>query len=269
MRLFFTVLFYIASAVLVWVADAAIMAFYSQGHTVYEQIFSNVPLVRLIIRGVLSLLLLFIGYLKIRRLIPGNAPYNMFVGNLEENLLNGSAESHKRSQRVLYHGLGLAKHYKLTEREIEGLRILCYCYDMGMVSVPSAVLNKKEQLTPGEREELNAHTRYGAEIVASIKDLAVGAEYVLYHEEYFNGGGVYGLQGRKIPLACRIFQVVWMYDCMVYNSDSHKSLVCDDALLELRYYAGTALDPDVVEVFINMMNKNRFSFEGLKAFSLR
>jgi len=45
-----------------------------------------------------------------------------------------------------------------------------------------------------------------------------------------------------------------MYDCMVYPENSSKPLLCDEALLELRYYSGTVLDPDVVETFIGIMN---------------
>ncbi len=270
MRPVLTGLFYLIAAFLVWGLDGAILAFYSGGEIFQDFIFTKVPLARLIVRGLLSALLLFAGYLKIRRQLASKDIFNIWLGDEKESLFCGCAESHLRPQRLLFHSLRLAKYFKLSQKEKEGLRTLCYCYDIGLVSIPNAVLNKEGELTQKEQEIWDSHTRRGAEIIAAITDLAPGAQYILYHEEYFNGGGIFGLHGRKIPLACRIFQTVWMYDCMIYPPGRQNPLVCDEALLELRYYSGSALDPEVVEAFIRIMGKNSIlSGNRGRVFSLR
>lgn len=262
--------FYMAIAVLVWLVDGAILAFYADSGLYSAYIFAEVSAIRLLVRGLLSGLVLAAGFFRLRKEFMGQDTYGVWLGNERETLFCGSAESHLRAQRLLFHCLRLAKQFKLSAKEKHALRLLCYCYDIGLIGVKSSTIKKQGNFNPDEQADWDSHTQYGAEIAAAIPELAAAAPYILYHEEYYNGGGVYGLQGRKIPKACRIFQTVWMYDCMIYPPPGQRPLICDEALLELRYYSGTALDPGVVEAFIRMMGKNTLlAGSGGRVFSLR
>lgn len=256
MQLLIRALFYMVLALLVWVGDAAILSIFREGSSFLACIFVDVSILRVLVRASLSALCLIWGWHRVRPLLPAKGVLNCVVGEVDAQKRGGSAESHLRSQRLLYHALQLAAAYRLSEEEKQGLSVLCYCYDCGLVSVPIYILNREGRHTPADKEIFDRHVRYGAEIVGSIPALASAAPYILYHEEYFNGGGVHGLVGENIPLPCRIFQTVWMYDCMTYPPAGRRPLICDEALLELRYYAGTALDPEVVETFIRLMGQH-------------
>jgi len=224
-----------------------------------------------ILRWVIALLLLFLTVQRVQTFLRGRRPVQLWRDDdSDETLFSGSAESLNKSCRLLYHALRLAAAFKLPEGEREALRTLCYCYDVGKVAVPCDVLADSQLKEEERRRKYESHTQLGADILTAIPELAPAAQLVLHHHEYFNGGGYLGVTGRHIPLPCRIFQVVWAYDCMIYPAGRAKALVCDEALLELRYYAGSAFDPEVVEAFIKLMSRNGlFSGLGIREFSLR
>jgi len=182
----------------------------------------------------------------------------------------GSAESRDRSRRLVYYSLAMAKRYNLPKKEMDKLRILCYCHDIGLFIVSDKIVRRKRSLGEFDQKLLDQHIELGTEIVAAIKPFSKAADLVRCHEEKYNGGGYLGLAGKKIPLACRIFRVALMYDYLTVPFNQKRALVCDEALNELRYYEGNELDPEVVDVFRQIMG-NHFVLRDLREriFSIR
>jgi len=269
-RLIVPILAYLAVICAFWIVDAGILSFYKEGLDFGSALFGGASLPRLLFRGLATALLLYLLINKIRQFFQSNQTYNFWMAGGDEFLYNGSAESDKRSQRLLYHCLRLANVFKMKNKDKENLRLLCYCYDLGKIGVPLAVIEKDAPLTPSEQELWDKHVELGAQIASIIKPLSSAANLIMHHEEYYSGGGYLGVRDRHIPLACRIFKVVWMYDCMIYPNGRCRPMLCDEALLELQYYAGSALDPGVVDAFINMMSRpNLLQGYGKKVFSFR
>jgi hypothetical protein len=260
-----------AGGLLFWVADAFFYSFYNAGVTFASAMWLGVTPFHFVLRLMIAALLLFLTFLRTRAFLIRHRPAQLLreTGGGDE-LFFGSAESQNQNRRLLYHALRLAAYFKLPAEERSTLRTLCYCYDIGKVGVPYDVLEDSHLKEDIRRREYESHAELGAEILAAIPELSAAADLVLHHHEYFNGGGYLGVNGRHIPLPCRIFQVVWAYDCMVYPIGRSKAFICDDALLELRYYSGTAFDPEVVEAFIKLMSKNSL-LAGMekRAFSMR
>ena len=254
----------------VWIFDAAILSYYRAGATVFTALWGDASFLRIIFRIVISVLIFLPGFEKTYGLWQSRNVLNVWQGGCQENLYRGSAESSNKSCRMLYYSMILAKHFKMNTRQRSDLRTLCFCYNVGKIDIPNYLIMKKGDLSENEKKIWDRYLETGAEIIKSIPELASASSIMRYHREYYNGGGPLGVAGKKIPLACRIFQVVWMFDCMIYPQGHHRPLVFDEALLELRYYAGSALDADVVEAFIKIMGrKSIFQDAGGRVFSWR
>ena len=270
MRRFLPVVWYVLGAAAVWFVDAMLFSFYDGGVSFSSALWDGMPLYHLIIRIAAVIFILFLGYCKFYELWKQASPASVWrEPDAREDILWGCAESHDKSRRILYQSLKLAEYFKMNDAQKNDLRILCYCYDMGKVALPFEVLesNPRGELA---QEIYDRHMALGAELAGCFTELRSAALLIKYHHEYYNGSGPYGMRGKHIPLACRIFQVVWAFDSMLYPVGRTRSLICDEALLELRYYSGTAFDPEVVEAFITKMSKHTI-LSGIKRgeFSLR
>ncbi len=85
--------------------------------------------------------------------------------------------------------------------------------------------------------------------------MATAAEIVRCHHEMFDGTGYpEGLAGEKIPLAARAFSVVDAFDAMTTDRPYRAAMSLDQAGAELVKMAGTQFDPEVVAVFVPMID---------------
>ena len=270
MQRFVAAMLWALAAISLWLIDTAFLSFY-QEIGFLSALLVGVSFSRLLLRVLFCGLLFFMAYCAYRKASHCAGAYNLWLGEGDEALFCGSAESSRREERILFHCWRLAQVFKMSEADKRDLRTLVYCHDIGQVAVPRSILKKAGTLNEQEQALWDIHLYRGAEILNELPCFASAAELVRCHEEYFNGGGPLGLSGQSIPMACRIFRVVWMYDYMVYPASFRtKPMVCDEALLELRYYAGSALDPEVVEAFIKLMTKNSIlAGAGGRVFSIR
>ena len=78
------------------------------------------------------------------------------------------------------------------------------------------------------------------------------APLILSHHERWDGKGYpAGLKGDEIPLGARILSVVDYFDALMSERPYHKAMSLDAALGLLRQESGKALDPRVVQTFID------------------
>src|SRR3546814_11842680 len=62
-------------------------------------------------------------------------------------------------------------------------------HDVGKMSIDSALLRKRGQLTPGERREMEMHTEYGWQILRHSDLLHMAADIARCHHERWDGAG--------------------------------------------------------------------------------
>ena len=131
------------------------------------------------------------------------------------------------------------------------LRLLAQFHDIGKVGIPDRILLKPGPLSPEEMVEMKRHSEIGHRIANSSPDLLPVADWVLKHQEWWNGAGYpLGLAGEKIPIECRILAIADAYDAMTSDRPYRKAMSHDAAVTELRRCAGTQFDPTLVELFI-------------------
>lgn len=134
-----------------------------------------------------------------------------------------------------------------------------YLHDIGKVKVSSAILNKEEELSEAEWNEMKKHPDFGAEMLIEKEYLEGAAEVVRGHHERFDGTGYpRGLKGKQIPIGARIVAVVDAYDAMTSVRPYQKAQAKRKAIEELKRSAGTHFDPDVVRAFLKVIGDDRF-----------
>lgn len=79
------------------------------------------------------------------------------------------------------------------------------------------------------------------------------AEGVLNHHENWDGSGYpKGLKGEEIPKLARIIRVAETFDAMT-NSLKVNSIGKEEALQIIKEKSGIIFDPEVVDIFLDLM----------------
>ncbi len=158
------------------------------------------------------------------------------------------------SLRVAAYAEILAQRLGWSEEEVQNIYHVAMLHDVGKIGVPDAVLNKPFRLTDVEFRLIKGHTIMGAEILKDFKmfdNISIGAKY--HHERYDGKGYPEGLKGESIPLVARVIGLVDSYDAMTSNRVYRKRLTDSIVMEELRKGKGTQWDPDLVDIFIELI----------------
>ncbi len=162
----------------------------------------------------------------------------------------------EHSNNVAGYAVAVAKELALSDREIEIIKYAGLLHDIGKIGIAQDILIKKELLTNEEFEILKKHPVIGANILRDVKFLEKEVPIILHHHERFDGKGYpYGLKGREIPLGARILGVVDAFDAMTTDRGYRKKLTQEAALEELQRSSGTQLEPEIVDIFVNLLAK--------------
>ena len=163
-----------------------------------------------------------------------------------------TTQSHIR--RVQMYAAGLAEAVHLSPEHIQGVKTAALLHDIGKLAVPEHILSKPGPLTQEEFQKIRIHPQVGAEIIAAVPFPYPVAPLILSHHERWDGKGYpQGLSGEAIPIGARILTIVDYYDAVTTERPYHKALSHDSALGLLRHESGRALDPSLVQEFIDLL----------------
>ena len=147
-----------------------------------------------------------------------------------------------------------AKRLGLPEHAAKRIGLAAELHDVGKTAIPDAILNKPGLLDEQEWDFMRRHTVIGERILLAAPSLAPTAELVRSSHEAFDGTGYPDkLTGEEIPLGARIIAVCDAFDAMTSTRAYRGARSVGDAIAELRRCAGTQFDPDVVEVFCELV----------------
>jgi ribonuclease P protein subunit RPR2 len=156
--------------------------------------------------------------------------------------------------RTQAYGLALARRIDRALVQSPTLGYGFFLHDIGKVGVPEHILCKRGPLTPQEWEVMRRHPLTGAQIVAPISFLGDAVGLIRHHHERFDGTGYPdGLRRDQIPLAARVFSVADSFDAMTSDRPYRGALGVEGALAEIEGGAGSQFDPEVVRVFVQMI----------------
>jgi len=161
------------------------------------------------------------------------------------------------SQRIAEWAVEIARLLGCSDQEVQAIYWGGLLHDIGKIGIPDSILLKPGKLDESEWDIIRRHTIHGAQLIAPIKKLASVAPIIEYsHERYDGSGYPYGLKGEDIPLGARIIGVVDSYSAMLDERPYKKPVSHAEAIEELKRKAGILFDPQVVNVFLYVLNTN-------------
>lgn len=270
-------------AAILWMTDSLMLGYTMTDPTIIGMLFTEVPLIRLSYRLMFLLICVLVGGLKTyNRIVNFDSIFDQEEPKKVKDSIRGKYSKkakvetikigHKVVERAakdtdarvtqVYKGKQPKKASFLTRntiteknrqiaeycsllgvkvglsmRDISKLNDLCFCHGIGYFGD-----NKADHIIRGVKiaEETSAYRR-----------LAFG---IKYHHERYDGRGPYRLQGKRIPIICRILAICEKYYDLTDPQGDYK-LDRQQGLAALMDYSGTELDPELVFAFISTMDK--------------
>ncbi|WP_448524145.1 HD domain-containing phosphohydrolase [Pseudothermotoga sp.] len=166
----------------------------------------------------------------------------------------------KHSETVKEYAMKMARKLGLDERQVRLIACTALLHDLGKLAVPSTILNKPGKLSPEELQLVKQHPVIAAEIIQHIKGLEEVAKIVRHHHERWDGKGYPdGLSGEEIPLGARILCIADAFEAMTSNRPYRKAMNISDAVSELINNAGKQFDPNLVQIFFEILREEGVS----------
>jgi len=162
------------------------------------------------------------------------------------------------SDSVAKYSLALAKRLGLSTTEMENLKAAALLHDIGKIGTPDSILRKPGPLKIDEWQVIEDHPRIGSEILERVQQLNSIVPAVRHHHERYDGLGYpCGLAGKNIPLIARIIALADAYDAMVSDRTYRSALSSGEALEEIKRCAGTQFDPELVQMFVEIIQSEK------------
>jgi HD-GYP domain-containing protein (c-di-GMP phosphodiesterase class II) len=200
----------------------------------------------------LVVLPVYVMRLALRQVVEMREMFTQTVGALAQAVDARDAFTSGHSESVQRISVDIGRVMRLKEHEIEALEWGGLLHDIGKIGVPDAVLLSQDKLTRDERALMNRHPVIGANIIAHVGKLAPELPIIRHHHEWYNGSGYPDrLIGDEIPKLARVLHVADAFEAMTAARPYRmRPLSREQAIAELRKYAGVQFDPVIVDAFL-------------------
>ena len=179
-----------------------------------------------------------------------------FVENLAKAVDAKSNFKNNYSHDVAELAKELSTEIGLNEKTKDLIYYAALLRNIGKITLPEELFNKKEKLSKEDWEKLQNHPNVGVSILMSINFLSEVVPYINYHKERWDGKGEpEGLKGRSIPFGSRIVGIADAYCAMTSERTYRNALSNAKALEIIQSESGIKWDPELVEVLTDLKNK--------------
>ena len=154
---------------------------------------------------------------------------------------------HVTSLSLLVHAevFGLARH------ELEDVGIGGILHDVGMIFVPSGILEKTDVLTHFEYGLIKKHAERGYDCLREIGGFSeISLAAVRYHHERYNGEGYpCHLAGDEIPRTAQVMAICDVFSALTSNRAYKKAMPKEEALVLMKGVGMDVFNPHLLERF--------------------
>jgi putative nucleotidyltransferase with HDIG domain len=165
-------------------------------------------------------------------------------------------ETEGHTLRVTGMTVQLAQELGVSGEELIHIRRGALLHDIGKMGVPDRILLKPGELDEQEWEVMKRHTDYANKMLWPIEFLRPALDIPYCHHERWDGSGYpRQLKAEQIPLSARLFSVADVWDALTSNRPYREAWTEYEALEYIKSQAGKHFDPQVVEVFFILRNK--------------
>lgn len=156
--------------------------------------------------------------------------------------------------KVFSRAMQLSPKYenKVSDSFVEIIEISAPLCDLGNVSIPSEILNRKGPLSPDEQELMKTHTTVGADILRSVMDedyndfIQMSIEIANYHHENWDGSGYpCGLKGDDIPLSAQVVSLMSEFCALTGVRGYREAYSREEAVGIMEKEVGVKFDADL------------------------
>lgn len=167
-------------------------------------------------------------------------------------------ETEGHSRRVTALTLKLAQAIGIPPAEMEHIHRGAILHDIGKMAIPDDILRKTGPLTEAERDIVLQHPLIAYRLLSRIPYLQKALDIPYCHHEKWDGSGYpRGLKGEDIPLAARIFSVADVWDAVQSDRSYNNAWPRAKAQEYIRKQAGVHFDPQIVAVFLEMLEQDK------------
>ena len=200
-----------------------------------------------------------------REIVQRGAALQRERGNLErmtvatlEALVNAleakDAYLRGHSARVADLSAMIAAELRLSDEQIELVRVAGRLHDIGKIGIRESVLAKRGPLTAEEFEHVKTHVVIGAQILAPLTHLREVIGFVRSHHERADGTGYPdGLANDAIPIGGRILCAAEVYDALTTARPYQEKMTPEEAVARMRDLTGTVITADVHRALVTVV----------------
>ena len=190
-----------------------------------------------------------------QKLLESKSAHSSIIVSIKAIMHEKSQETEEHADRLIQLSKRVGLAMSLKDDQLNELELLCTLHDIGKVSISYDILSKHGKLSNEEWREIKKHPEVGFRIAQATSDLEPIAEYILCHHERWDGKGYpQGLIGEEIPLLSRIVAIVDSFDAMTSDRAYRSAMTKGEAMEKIRRNAGTQFDPDIAQLFLNIMS---------------
>lgn len=172
----------------------------------------------------------------------------------------------QHSQNVAYYASELAKAAGMSSDLVQIVRESGLLHDIGKIGVREDILNKPGKLTPDEYELMKSHVENAVNIIRYLPSLDYVIPTVLSHHERYDGLGYpRRLAGEDIPIMGRILCIADAFDAITSIRSYKDATEPEQALKILRSESGKQFDPNLVELFAELVEDGKVELRAPQA----
>lgn len=150
----------------------------------------------------------------------------------------------------------IAQRMGLEENIVDAIQMASLLRDLGRVVIHQQILEETKRLDQTELTPIKAHPIHTMQILRHVRfPWNLDSIISQHHENYDGSGYPMELKGREISIGARIINVADAYYAMITDRPYRRALEKDKAIAEIRKNAGSQFDPEVVEVFLSIINQ--------------
>lgn len=177
----------------------------------------------------------------------------LFVENLARAVDAKSNFKNNHSQLVAKLARELCAFLELNEKTKDLIYYAALLRNIGKITLPEELFNKKGKLSKEDWEQLQNHPNVGVNLLMSINFLSEVIPYIHYHKERWDGRGEpEGLSGHSIPLGSRIVAIADAFCALTAERSYREAMDVQDALEIMSKEAKVKWDPVLVDALISM-----------------
>lgn len=161
--------------------------------------------------------------------------------------------------RLLAQSLQLSPAFedKISDCYVETIALAAPLCDVGNISIPMEILQKKSGLSKEERSVVKTHASIGAKLLENVNTAGGGSEFIkmaieianFHHEKWDGSGYPEGRKGEEIPLSAQIVSMVSVFCALTEERSYRESCSREEALSIMKEEASERFNPDIFDIY--------------------